>query len=464
MNEKFKIYCDFQGPKEAAAAAAAAAAAVSTNQGQSNQQQIKREPLGLRQASDQQAAKAAASALTDEDQENDISMASLGSDFVPSIMHESDNYIDHSFSLASEESFTSCGQIDTSEPTNSELAQTNDDDDFIMDDTDMLDDADLQQEYDEELKKELSQAFKRHDDSQLFKAVTYIEDIDSYMKKLERISEFRPLPNYIDFQEDIDSNKRTILINWLIEVADEYQLQTETLFICTSIIDRFLSTMSITTSNLQLLGVAAMFIATKYEEIYPPTLYQFVEVTDDSYSGQQIRHMEQVILKALEFRISLPTPTFFLRQIFAYNKFPKKVYDLAEYLCYLSLLVDQPFLEYLPSEIALASVILAAYQLDVETIPVELRNAYDQSNFDQLSRRHLPEGVKSRDIDRRQYTLNKQLPFCIESLCSLQELAYNRSPKLPKDLAIAEIFAKQARNCVSLIQPMKGLATLSVYG
>lgn len=493
MTEKFKIYCDFQAPKDTT---------IQLNEAQGNSskqrplQTTKREPLGLRQTSEQQAAAiaAAASALddtssqsasssqqsaiivqnhqltqrehyvtnnTDEDQENDISMASLGSDFVPSIMHESDQYNDESFGLESEESFAqSEGPLALSEP--SELTVGND---YTIEDTDMLDDADLQDEYDEELERELSQAFKRHDDSQLFKAVTFINHIDSYMKNMERIPELRPLPNYMDFQKDIDSDKRTILVNWLIDVSEEYRLQTETLFICINIIDRFLSSMSLTTANLQLLGVAAMFIASKYEEIYPPHLYQFVEVTDDSYSGQQICHMEQLILKTLQFRISTPTATFFLRQIFAYHKFPKKVYDLAEYLCYLTLLVDQPFLEYMPSEIALASVILAANQLDAEdNIDIDLMNAYNQSNQDQLARRELPKGVEKRDIDRRQYTVNSDLPFCIESLTIIQEHAYRRSSKVIKDSSLVEMFSKESRNCVSLLAPPQEELRSELFG
>lgn len=455
-------------------------------------QPAKREPLGLRQTSEQQAALAAASnqdehssqsasqssqqstssvhplrphitIRTDEDQENDISMASLGSDFVPSIMHDSDNYNDQSFGLEGDESFVSSESIlpisENGDSSGFTVGEENDD--YLIEDTDMLDDSDMQDDYDEELKMELSQAFKRHDDSQLFKAVAYINDIDAYMKHLERVPEFRPYPNYLDFQDDIDSEKRSTLNSWLVEVSEEYQLQTETLFISINLIDRFLSKMSVTTSKLQLLGVAAMYIASKYEEIYPPHLHKFVEITDETFSGQQIRQMEQVILKTLKFRISQPTITFFLRQIFAYNKFPKKVYHLAEYLCYLTLIVDQPFLEYLPSEIAVASVILAAHQLEaVDNISDELKNAYDQSNLDQLARRQLPPGLSLRDIDRRKYTINRDLPFCIESLITLQEQAYKRSPNLPKELSIIDIFSREERNRVSLLPPPKGRVKL----
>lgn len=378
----------------------------------------KREPLGLRQAISQASANIVAEAqasntnsstatFSQEDQENDISMASLGSDFVPSILND-DEFDDRSFEVEDDE------EVDDEE--NYYISGEFDDD--------------------EELRMELSQAFKQHDDSQLFKSTVYIDDIESYLLELEKKPDLRPLPNYMDLQSDIDSKKRAILINWLVEVSDEYNLQTETLFICTNIIDRFLSKMSLPTSNFQLLGVAAMFIASKYEEIYPPNLYQFVEVTDDTYSGQQICQMEQEILKTLDFRISLPTVSFFLKQIFAYNKFSKKVYNLAEYLCYLSMLTDQPFLEYYPSEIALAAVILAAHQLDIaEGIPTDLRDAYEKSNIDQF---------------RRRTKTNQTMPFCIEALRALQE----KAPKLTYD-AIYQKFASESYNSVSKLEPPK---------
>lgn len=60
--------------------------------------------------------------------------------------------------------------------------------------------------------------------------------------------------NFMEYQSDINSTMRTILIDWLIEVADEYKLHEETLFLAAQYIDRFLSTVNITRAKLQLLG------------------------------------------------------------------------------------------------------------------------------------------------------------------------------------------------------------------
>jgi cyclin A len=62
-------------------------------------------------------------------------------------------------------------------------------------------------------------------------------------------------------QPDVTYSMRAILVDWLVEVAQEYKLQNETLYLAVSFIDRFLSLMSVVRAKLQLLGTAAMFVA-----------------------------------------------------------------------------------------------------------------------------------------------------------------------------------------------------------
>jgi len=79
-------------------------------------------------------------------------------------------------------------------------------------------------------------------------------------------------------QTDITSNMRTILIDWLVEVADEYLLHRETLFLAVDFVDRFLSVMAVQRTKLQLLGTAAMFIAAYVLLIYYQHLQLFIFV------------------------------------------------------------------------------------------------------------------------------------------------------------------------------------------
>lgn len=44
-----------------------------------------------------------------------------------------------------------------------------------------------------------------------------------------------------------------------------------------------------------------MLIASKYEDIYPPPIQDFVYITDNAYSQKDIIQMEFDILKELDF-------------------------------------------------------------------------------------------------------------------------------------------------------------------
>lgn len=72
----------------------------------------------------------------------------------------------------------------------------------------------------------------------------------------------RPLPDYLDkVQKDVTANMRGVLIDWLVEVAEEYKLLPDTLYLTVSYIDRFLSMNALSRQKLQLLGVSSMLIA-----------------------------------------------------------------------------------------------------------------------------------------------------------------------------------------------------------
>lgn len=81
---------------------------------------------------------------------------------------------------------------------------------------------------------------------------------------------------------------RSILVDWLVEVAEEYKLSLQTLYLTINYIDRFLSVMSVLRGKLQLVGTACMLIAAKFEEIYPPDISDFVYITDDTYNAKQV--------------------------------------------------------------------------------------------------------------------------------------------------------------------------------
>lgn len=79
---------------------------------------------------------------------------------------------------------------------------------------------------------------------------------------------------------------REILIDWMMEVCEEFMLKRETLYISINFIDRYLQevTYVVPKNELQLIGVTSMFIACKIEEVYIPRVNDFALSTDGGYS------------------------------------------------------------------------------------------------------------------------------------------------------------------------------------
>lgn len=198
----------------------------------------------------------------------------------------------------------------------------------------------------------------------------YAAEIHTYLREMEEKT--RPKAGYMKKQPDITTSMRAILVDWLVEVGEEYKLQNETLYLAVNYIDRFLSSMSVLRGKLQLVGTAAMLLASKFEEIYPPEVAEFVYITDDTYTKKQVLRMEHLVLKVLSFDLAAPTINQFLTQYVLNHSVSKQVESLAMYLSELSLVDSEPFLKYLPSQTAAAAYILANHTVTGGSWPKSL--------------------------------------------------------------------------------------------
>ncbi|XP_078512132.1 cyclin-A1 [Lissotriton helveticus] len=199
-------------------------------------------------------------------------------------------------------------------------------------------------------------------DTDLLVSEEYFEDIHQYLREAEM--RHRPKAFYMRKQPDITAGMRSILIDWLVEVGEEYKLRPETLYLAVNFLDRFLSCMSVLRGKLQLVGTAAILLASKYEEIYPPEVDEFVYITDDTYTKKQLLRMEHLLLKVLAFDLTVPTTNQFLLQYLQRHGVCVKTENFARYVAELSLLDAEPFLKYLPSLVAAAAYCLANYTMN----------------------------------------------------------------------------------------------------
>lgn len=167
-----------------------------------------------------------------------------------------------------------------------------------------------------------------------------------------------PRADYMDTQTDITPKMRMILIDWLLEVHSKYRLCPETLHLTVNLIDRYLSRKQITRKTLQLIGVAAMFIASKFEELTPPVLNDWVYITDKAYTKDDVLMMECNMLSTLSFKIVVPTAAHFFEHLAASNACDPVHRACAQYLLELGLL-DIRMLQYEPSHVVGAAMLLS---------------------------------------------------------------------------------------------------------
>ena len=89
---------------------------------------------------------------------------------------------------------------------------------------------------------------------------------------------------YMDRQEKINETVRSTIVDWLIQVQYNFKLLPESLFLTCNIMDRYFSSRQVKNREVQLVALAAMLIATKYEEIYPPLLKDFVYISENAFT------------------------------------------------------------------------------------------------------------------------------------------------------------------------------------
>jgi len=206
------------------------------------------------------------------------------------------------------------------------------------------------------------------------KILTNVEDIDQfdtddvqfcteYVNQIFAHFREKEMDNMVDFcymdkQPDLSAKYRTIMVDWMAEVVVKFGLLSETFLLSVSVVDRFLQLKAVARSRFQLVGIAAMLIASKFEEIYTPKVDDFIYITANAYNREDLLKMEKMILMTLDFNLNVPSPIHFLRRFSKAAHSDSKVHTLGKYITELSLL-DYDLLEYPPSVIAASATYIS---------------------------------------------------------------------------------------------------------
>lgn len=219
----------------------------------------------------------------------------------------------------------------------------------------------------------------------VLEVANYVSDLFQNLFDSESASYPR---RYMSNQDDINAKMRAILIDWLIEVHMKFRLVPDTLYLCVNIIDRYCNCVGVRRNKLQLVGVTALLIACKYEEIYPPEVRDCVYITDRAYRKEEVLAMEHDILGRLNYRISAPTAYPFLLRFINIVRASPLTKHAANYYMERTL-QEHDLLEFRPSLMATAAVMLALSNKDIlarenlvrENIAIRMKYLLDFTGF-----------------------------------------------------------------------------------
>mmetsp|Transcript_15432 Transcript_15432/g.42427 ORF Transcript_15432/g.42427 Transcript_15432/m.42427 type:complete len:496 (-) Transcript_15432:23-1510(-) len=246
----------------------------------------------------------------------------------------------------------------------------------------------------------------------------YAQEIFGHMLHEERAH--MPRPNYMELQKEANGTMRAILVDWLVEVHMKYRLRPETLYLTVNLIDRYMTLAPVIRKRLQLVGVVAMFIAAKFEEITPPEVTEFAYITDNAYTKDDILQMECTMLTTLSFDISVPTAAHFFDRWQGANLCDKRHKEVTHFLAELALL-EISMIRYAPSHLVAAATLLSNELIgrtQVWPSAMVQQTRYSESDLRTCANelRALLEAAPNSSLQavRRRYMLDKHC--CVASL------------------------------------------------
>ena len=194
----------------------------------------------------------------------------------------------------------------------------------------------------------------------------------------EEMTELNPKPvhTYMKTQKEINEQMRSILVDWIIDVHHKFGFTDETLFMTILIIDRYCTIENITRIKYQCLGITALMIACKHEEINVPKVEDFIYITDNAYTKEEVFQMENDVLDKLNFCLLYPSPIKFYEYLSLHFNFSKKYHMLGKYLME-SFLLDLKYIKYKSSVIscACAYIVMKFFKMP------NYRHSYDKKFY-----------------------------------------------------------------------------------
>ena len=189
----------------------------------------------------------------------------------------------------------------------------------------------------------------------------YTNEIRNYLRSVEE--ELWSSAQIFENQSNLTPKMRSTLIDWLVDVQKRKKFHTDTLYYAVRYIDRYLMERDIDKSKFQLLGSAAILIASKTEEIYPISCESIVHLAGKSFSINALCRMESALFSTLDYNVTPVVSSHFLKRYLLVASGSSK-FSVFAYYVNETLLLDSDFIEYKPSFVAAGVILFAIAVID----------------------------------------------------------------------------------------------------
>ena len=190
----------------------------------------------------------------------------------------------------------------------------------------------------------------------------YAEDIFKNIKKDERMNIYDYSSNNLFRLQDtrfINEKSRSRIFQWLVYNNYYLNLNDNTIFMAMNILDRYISKYKVENSEFQLVAISSYLIASKFEDIYAPTVDSLSEICNYIYVNNDIIRKEHEILTRLNFDILYNSSYKYLTCLHSIEeKDNLSLFYLAQFILELSL-ENVDILAYSQSKRACAALFIA---------------------------------------------------------------------------------------------------------
>ena len=204
-----------------------------------------------------------------------------------------------------------------------------------------------------------------------------LDDYDYYKYLLDK----ETLPKKLN---NVSEEIRATTIDWIIRLG--FRSDNSVIHMTVVILDKFLSSNNIESKYLEVAGATCFFIASKYNDVYPPKIAELVFSMDGAATKNDLTEMEVLVLKSIDYQVRIPSANTFLCNLV--RLLPQPLYnnsfELSSYYTEISLLTTSS-LQFPYSTIAASSLVLS--QIVLEVVDPWPENVVKMTNL-QLSDMH----------------------------------------------------------------------------